>query len=304
MTNFICGHKIPDLDSIIASISLAHLKQALNENAVAVRQGDINPETAFVLEKFGLKTPEFKANFAGENLYLVDHCDLAQAPDDIKDANLKGIVDHHKLGDVTSNAPLECWIRPVGSSNTVIKQMFDYYGVEIPANIAAAMLCAILSDTVIFKSPTCTKEDTKAAKELAKTSQIDDIRALGMELFNVKSNISGASARELLMRDYKDFDMNGKKIGIGQLEVVDLNVFNSIKPDLKKELKLQNEGRYATILLLTDILQNGSLVLIESQKLDEFEEAFKVKFENNEAWYDKCMSRKKQVVPPLESIFS
>ncbi len=88
---------------------------------------------------------------------MVDFSDLAQAPEDIEEATIKGIVDHHKLGDITTSAPLECWIRPVGCSNTVIKEMFDYHGIEIPKNLAGAMMCAILSDTVIFKSPTCTK---------------------------------------------------------------------------------------------------------------------------------------------------
>ncbi len=168
MALYTFGHKIPDSDSIVGSISLAYLQNKLGVEAIATRQGDINPESKFILEKFELEAPQFKELYAEEEVYLVDYSDKAQAPDDIEKANILGIVDHHKLGDLTTSAPLECWIRPVGSSNTVIKEMYDYHGIEIPKNIAGAMMCAILSDTVIFKSPTCTELDIKVVRELAK----------------------------------------------------------------------------------------------------------------------------------------
>ena len=124
------------------------------------------------------------------------------------------------------------WVRPVGCSNTIVKEMFDHYDVEIPKALAGMMMCAILSDTVIFKSPTCTKADTKACKELAEIAGVEDYKALGMEMFIVKSDVLSATPRELVLRDFKDFKMGGNTVGVGQLEVVDLSVFDTMKEDL------------------------------------------------------------------------
>ncbi len=306
MPIYITGHKIPDSDSIVSAISLAYLLNQLGKEAIAARQGELNPESKFILEKFGFDEPILKTSYKGEKIYLTDHSDLAQAPDDIKEATIVGIVDHHKLGDITTHAPLECWIRPVGCTNTIIKQMYDYYHVDIPSNIAAIMLCAILSDTVMFKSPTCTKEDTKAVKELAKIAQIDDPKALGLEMFKVKSAIDGTPIRDLVMRDFKDFDMSGHKIGIGQLEVVDTSVFDKIEDKLLKDMQnLKDEGkRDSVLLLLTDIMKEGSKLLVVSSDKSVIEKAFNKKLCNNKVWLDGVLSRKKQVVPFLEKVYS
>ncbi len=305
MATYVYGHTIPDSDSIVGAIALSYLKNKIGEECIPATQGKLNPESEFILNKFGVQAPELKTEYAGCDVYLVDHSDLAQSPDDIKKANILGIVDHHKLGDITTSTPLECWIRPVGCSNTIIKQMFDYHGVEIPADIAGIMLCAILSDTIIFKSPTCTKEDTKAARELANIADVSDLKELGMEMFNVKSAVRGATPRELTTRDFKDFTMGSMKIGIGQLEVVDLTIIDEIKQDLFDDIKkLKSEGRDAVLLLLTDIMQEGSQVLVATDDIAKFESAFDTKFDNNEAWIPGCMSRKKQVVPPLEKVFN
>lgn len=306
MATYIFGHSTPDSDSIVGSISLTYLKNQLGEECVAARQGNLNPESEFILNKFEKAAPELKTSYAGEDVYLVDFSDLAQAPDDIKEANILGIVDHHKLGDITTSAPLECWIRPVGCSNTIIKQMYDYHNIEIPRDIAGMMMCAILSDTVIFKSPTCTKEDTKAVKELAEISGIEDYKALGMEMFIVKSAVKGATERELILRDFKDFNMGNSKVGIGQLEVVELSVFDDIKDNLLADMKtLKAEGnRHSVLLLLTDIMQEGSQLLVVSDDESKIEDAFDMKLENSQQWMPKVMSRKKQIIPFLEKKFT
>lgn len=305
MATYALGHSNPDSDSICGAISLAHLKTQLGEDCFPVRQGDISPESAFILKKFGISEPELKTTFAGESVYLVDHSDLAQSPKDIQEATILGIVDHHKLGDITTDTPLECWIRPVGCSNTIIKQMYDYHGIEIPVQIAGIMLCAILSDTVIFRSPTCTREDTKAVKELAKIAGIEDFKSLGMEMFKVKSAVEGATPKELIMRDYKDFDMSGSMVGIGQLEVVDISVFDDKKEALFAQMEvMKNEGnRHSVLLLLTDIMTEGSQLLVVSDEPSIIETAFNTSLENRQVWLPKVLSRKKQVVPFLEKAF-
>ncbi|MDQ1263710.1 MAG: manganese-dependent inorganic pyrophosphatase [Campylobacterota bacterium] len=305
MSTYIFGHTNPDSDSIVGAISLAYLKNKLGEDCVATRQGDISPETEFILNKFNTNAPELKTSYAGEKVYLVDFSDLAQAPKDIKEATILGIVDHHKLGDITTDTPLECWIRPIGCSNTVIKQMFDYYKVDIPENIAGMMMCAILSDTVIFKSPTCTKEDTKAVKELSQICGIEDYKALAMEMFIAKSAVDGASARNLNTRDYKAFDMNGTKVGIGQLEMVDISVLDNRIDELFEDMKLMKaeDSLHTIAILLTDIMEEGSRLLVLSDDVSKVENAFNVKIENNQAWLDGVLSRKKQVIPFLQPQF-
>ena len=306
MALYIFGHKIPDSDSIIAAIAMSYLKNKLGVEAIPTRQGDINPETAYILDKFNLSTPELKTSVAGDEVYLTDFSDIAQAPDDINEATIIGIVDHHKLGDLTTSTPLECWIRPVGCTNTIVKEMFDYYEVEIPQDIAGAMMCAILSDTVIFKSPTCTKLDTKITKELAAIAKIEDFKAIGLEMFKVKSAVDGVPARDLVMRDYKEFDMHGTKVGIGQLEVVDLSIFDEMKDDLQADIqKLKDEkGLDTVLLLLTDIIAMGSEILVASSSDDKIEKAFDTKIVDGKFWLKGCLSRKKQIVPFLEPTFA
>ena len=306
MATYIFGHTTPDSDSIVGALSLSYLKNKLGEDTIPARQGEINPETAWILEKFGYEAPQLKNNYAGENVYLIDFMESSQSPKDIDEATILGIVDHHKLGNLKTDAPLEMWVRPVGCSNTIVKQMFDYYDIEIPKDIAGMMMCAILSDTVIFKSPTCTKEDTKACKELAQIVGIEDYKAVGMEMFIIKSDVLSASPRELVLRDFKDFNMGENIIGVGQLEVVDLSVFDTMKTELKEEMKKLKEegGRHSVLLLLTDIMQEGSQLLVVSDGAQKIENAFDVKLDSDaEVWLKGVMSRKKQIIPFLEKQF-
>lgn len=306
MALYTCGHIIPDSDSVCSAISLAYLLNKIGRAATPARQGELNPETKFILDKFGFEAPVLKTSFAGDELFITDYSDIAQAPQDLDKTTVVGIVDHHKLGDITTSAPLECWIRPVGCTNTIVKEMYDYHKVEIPANIAAIMMCAILSDTVIFKSPTCTALDIQVVKELSKICGIEDFGALGMEMFKVKSEVEGTPVRDLVMRDYKNFDMHGFKVGVGQLEVVDGSVFDKIKDDLMKDIKkVKDEQNLHTIaLLLTDIMKEGSEVLVVSNDTSIFEKAFNCKLEDGKVWLDGCLSRKKQIIPFLEPAFA
>ncbi|MEG6502496.1 MULTISPECIES: manganese-dependent inorganic pyrophosphatase [unclassified Desulfovibrio] len=304
MSALVLGHMNPDTDSIISAIVAADLYSKRGMDVTAVAQGAPTPETEFVLKKFGIAAPQIVDDVAGKDVYLVDYSDLAQAPKGMDSATVLGIVDHHKLGDVTTSAPLEAWIWPVGCTNTVLKSMYDFYGIEIPKNLAGAMLCAILSDTVIFKSPTCTPADKKAVEELAKIAGVSDVVALGMEMFKVKSAVEGAPMKDLVFRDYKDFDMNGNKVGIGQLEVVDLSILEPVKAGLQAEIeKVKGEGRHSVFLLLTDIMKEGSEMLIVSDDPSVVEKAFGVKPEGASVWLPGVMSRKKQVVPNFEKAF-
>jgi len=305
MSAYIFGHTTPDTDSIVGALSLSYLKNQLGEDTIPVRQGEVTPETAFILEKFGFEAPALKTEFAGENVYLIDFMERSQSPKDIDEATILGIVDHHKMGDLKTDTPLEMWVRPVGCSNTIVKEMFDHHNVEIPKALAGMMMSAILSDTVIFKSPTCTKTDTKAVKELAVIAGIEDPKELGMEMFIVKSDVLNDTKEALVLRDFKDFNMGGNTIGVGQLEVVDLSVFDNMKAELFEAMqKIKDEAdRHTVLLLLTDIMQEGSQLLVLSNDNSKVESAFEITLTDNQVWLPKVMSRKKQVIPFLEKQF-
>jgi len=305
MSAYIFGHTTPDSDSIVGALSLSYLKNQLGEDTIPVRQGEVNPETAFILERFGFEAPALKTEFAGENVYLIDFMERSQSPKDIDEATILGIVDHHKMGDLKTDTPLEMWVRPVGCSNTIVKEMFDHHNVEIPKELAGMMMCAILSDTVIFKSPTCTKTDTKAVKELAEIAGIENPKELGMEMFIVKSDVLNDTKEDLVLRDFKDFTMGGNTIGVGQLEVVDLSVFDNMKEELFAAMqKIKDEAdRHTVLLLLTDIMQEGSQLLVLSNDNSKIESAFEMTLDDNQVWLPKVMSRKKQVIPFLEKQF-
>lgn len=299
------GHKNPDTDSMTAAMALADLKSKLGQETIPALQGQANPESAFVLDRFGLDCPMTCTTVAGRQVFLVDHSDTAQSPADLGQAELLGIVDHHKLGDITTSVPLEVWIWPVGCSCTVVKNMYDFHGVEIPGRLAGAMLCAILSDTVMFKSVTCTDQDRAAAKSLAKLAGVEDMAALGLEMFRAKSNVKGTPTADLLFRDYKDFEMNGKKIGVAQLEVIDLSILADIRSELLKEVaKAKAAGRHTVMLLLTDIMKEASELLVVSDEPALVEKAFNQPVKDQAMWLPGVMSRKKQVIPNLEKAFN
>ena len=306
MSTYVFGHTSPDSDSIVGAISLSYLKNQLGEDCVPTRQGEISAETQFILDKFDGKLPELKTSVAGENVYIIDFSDKAQAPADIMEATILGIVDHHKLGDLTTSTPLECWIRPIGCSNTVVYEMFKAHDVEIPKDIAGMMMCAILSDTVIFKSPTCTKVDTKAVKELSKICGIEDYKQVAMDMFIAKSQVDGASARNLNTRDYKAFEMNGNKVGINQLEMVDISVLDARVDEIMADMKAmkEEEGLHTVVVLLTDIMKEGSTLLTVSDDESKIESAFDVKLENSQVWLPGVLSRKKQIIPFLQPQFN
>ena len=305
MSTYVFGHTSPDSDSIVGAISLSYLKNQLGEDCIPTRQGEISAETQFILDKFDGTLPELKTSVAGESVYIIDFSDKAQAPADIMEATILGIVDHHKLGDLTTTTPLECWIRPIGCSNTVVYEMYKAHDIEIPKDIAGMMMCAILSDTVIFKSPTCTKVDTKAVKELSKICGIEDYKQVAMDMFIAKSQVDGASARNLNTRDYKAFEMNGNKVGINQLEMVDISVLDSRIDEIMEDMKAmkEEEGLHTVVVLLTDIMKEGSTLLTVSDDESKIETAFDVKLENSQVWLDGVLSRKKQIIPFLQPQF-
>ncbi|MDR2098642.1 MAG: manganese-dependent inorganic pyrophosphatase [Rickettsiales bacterium] len=297
----VLGHKSPDTDSVVSAIAYAYLLNARRIEARPAVQGTINGETRFVLEKFGLNVPETVDRIAELEVALVDSTEPGQLPPDIAGADIRYIVDHHNLGGLKTPAPIEVWTRPVGCTCTILKLMFDFYRVEIPSDIAGAMMCAILSDTVMFKSPTTTAEDKKAVDDLEKKSAMSAVD-VGMEMMRVKSSVENDSPEDLIGRDFKDFDIRGRKIGIGQIELVDLSLAAGKLPGIKAALqKLKKENGYFGILfMMTDIMKEGTELIAYTDDDAKVEGIFGIRLKDNRAWCQGMMSRKKQVVPPLE----
>jgi manganese-dependent inorganic pyrophosphatase len=304
MSVYAVGHKSPDTDSVTAAIAFAELMKAKGEDYIPCMQGGANPETEVVLERFGMAMPEVMTDATGKQVALVDHSDLAQAPDNLSDGEVVAIVDHHKIGDVTTNNPILFCAMPVGCTGTVLKIMYDMEGVAVQPKVAGIMLAAILSDTVNFKSPTCTDADKKAVAELKAIAGVDDTDALFMDMLKAKSAVVGVPPMDLLDRDYKDFDMNGKKIGVGQLELATLDQVAPMRDDLYKVMEEKKAGgRHTVLLMLTDVVKEGTDLMVVSDDLAMIENAFGAKLEGNAMWIEGMMSRKKQTVPNLQKAF-
>jgi manganese-dependent inorganic pyrophosphatase len=305
MTVYVTGHKNPDTDSVTAAIAYAELLKAGGQDAVAAMQGEMNPETETVLTKFGVAAPEIMTDAAGKAVALVDHSDLNQAPDNLSADSVVAIVDHHKIGDVTTNNPIFCCVKPVGCTGTVLKDLYDSEGVAIDPKVAGLMLSAILSDTVNFKSPTCTDADKKAVEQLKTIASVDNTDELFMEMLKAKSSIDGVAAKDLLNRDYKDFDMNGNKVGCGQLELATLDQAAGIRDDLYNAMKEQKAagGHHTILLMLTDVVKEGTDLMVLSDDASVVEKAFDCKLDGNSMWIPGMMSRKKQTVPNMQKAF-
>lgn len=314
---YVVGHKNPDTDSIGSAIVIAHLWNSwkktgkmsdildLSEEAVPARQGDLNPETEFVLNKFGFNAPELLTDGTGKKVILADHSEISQTVDNIDKAEIVAIIDHHKIGDISTPNPILFINFPVGCTMTGLKILYDTTGTEIPKDIAGLMLAGIMSDTVAFKSVTTTEKCKTAAQELAKIAGVGDLDGLAMEMFKAKSDVAGKAPRDLVYRDYKDFDMAGKKVGVGQLELVSLDLIADMRDTLYDEIsKIKAEGNYNSIfLMLTDIMKEGTDMLVVTDNAEVVDKAFGKNLDGKAVWLDGVMSRKKQVVPPLQKAF-
>ncbi len=303
----VIGHKNPDTDSICSAIVMAYFL-----DGTPGRQGELNPETKYVLEKFGVPEPQYVDSAKGREIVLVDHAEPKQTLDDLEEGELVCIIDHHKNG-LTTSKPILHIAKPLGSTATVIAEFYFNNGMhllgaknkELTPQMAGLLLSAILSDTVLFRSPTTTELDKEMAEKLAKIAGIEDIEAFGKELLKAKAVIAREPPEKMLTADYKEFDFNGRKVGIGQIEIVDLSEVEPKIDDLLRIMKekQEKEGYELIVFAITDVLNKGSKVLVVGNR-EAFEKAFNTKLDEKGIAYLKgVMSRKKQLVPPLDEYF-
>jgi len=295
----VVGHKNPDSDSICSALVAAELLKARGLEAKAVRQGDINRETQHILATAGVDQPELRTSVAGEQVWLVDYTDLAQAPDDLNEAEILGIVDHHRLGDVMTVNPLEAWIWPVGCTSTILFNLFKMEQAPISKPLALLMISAILSDTVGFASPTCTQKDKDAVSELALLAEINDLDAFIKELLIAKTDIEGLTAPELVEKDLKAYPFNERDVIVGQVELATIDqvsgMIEALEADLERRCAEENLAFAA--LMLTDITTAKTRLLFKGEwagKLDSHLKDGVLMMENT-------LSRKKQGWPWLQA---
>lgn len=300
---YVIGHRSPDTDSICAAIAYARLKSRLTGGAYSpARAGEINPETRFVLDKFGVKEPGLLQSAKGKKLILVDHNEATQIVEGWEKAEIVEVLDHHKI-NFRHDKPIPFHTLPMGSSCSIIASKFISDGIELDRPMAGIMLSAILSDTVVFKSPTTTEFDRDIAKKLAPVAGVKDVEAFGIEVKKAKASIKGMSASDVIRADFKDFDFNGKKVGIGQIEVVGLDEVSRRKSELLRELEsMKNSGYELVLLAATDIIDEGSELLFSGDPL-KVEKAFGKKPSGGSVYIKGLMSRKKQITPALEKVF-
>ena len=298
----IFGHKNPDTDAITSAISFAYLQNQLGIEAEAVALGEVGEETQYALDHFSVPAPRVVETVANETakVMLVDHNEFQQSVNDIADVEVLSVVDHHRISNFETANPLYYRAEPVGCTNTIIAKLYKEKEVTIPKEIAGLMLSAIVSDTLLFKSPTCTDEDVKIAKELATIADVD-IDSYGLDMLKAGTDLSDKSAAELLDMDAKSFPMADKNVRIAQINVVDVNDVLSIQAELEQEMLNENQSKNYDlfILVVTNILDSDSVILALGNPIKAVEEAFNVTLENNRALLKGVVSRKKQVVPQL-----
>ncbi|MCW1927721.1 manganese-dependent inorganic pyrophosphatase [Bhargavaea beijingensis] len=301
------GHKNPDTDSITSAIAYAHLKNELGMEAEAVRLGEVNDETAYALEKFGFEAPRPVKLVAGEadGVILVDHNEFQQSADDIADVKILEVVDHHRIANFETADPLYYRAEPVGCTATILNKLYKENGIGIPAEIAGLMLSAIISDSLLFKSPTFTGEDRKAADELAEIAGVN-AEEYGLAMLKAGADLSKKTLEELVNMDAKEFEMGGKKVVIAQVNTVDIHDVLSRKKELEdllyRVIAERELGLY--MLAITDILNNDSTVLVLGSEAQAACGAFNVPMEDNLAVLKGIVSRKKQIVPVLTEALS
>ena len=300
MSILVFGHKNPDTDTICSAIAYAELKNKLGKDVKAVRLGEVNEETKYALNYFKVEKPELVENVAGKEIILVDHNERTQTADGFEEAKVLELIDHHRISNFNVDEPLYARVEPVGCTATIILKLFKENGLAPSKETAGLMLSAIISDTLLFKSPTCTQCDAKAGKELAEIAGVD-LKEYGLEMLKAGTALGDKSEAELLNMDMKIFEIDGEKIGVAQVNTVNEAEVLERKEKLLAEIDniIAKEGLKFFMLAITNILTNDSTAFVSGDGNDVIEKAFGEKVDSNLVTLKGVVSRKKQIIPPL-----
>lgn len=299
----IFGHKNPDTDTICSAMVKEILyKKNGCEKSKAVRLGNVNKETQYVLNYLGLEAPELIEKVEeGQEVILVDHNEFNQSVEGIEKAKILEVVDHHRIANFETSEPLYYTARPFGCTSTILYKEFKNRNIEIERTEAVLMASAIISDTLLLKSPTTTKHDIKALEELGKIADIN-IEKYGLEMLKAGTDLDDFSAEELIKLDAKSLDKDGTKFVIAQVNTVSIEDVlkrqNELEDAMNKEIT--EKGLSLFVLAITDILNSNSKIIALGSKTDAVEKAFNTKLENNTAFLEGVVSRKKQLLPFID----
>ena len=300
MSILVFGHKNPDTDTICSAIAYAELKGKLGKDVKAVRLGEVNEETKFVLDYFKVEKPELIESVSGKETMLIDHNERTQTADGFEEAKVLELVDHHRISNFNVDEPLYVRMEPVGCTATIILKLFKENNLLPEPTTAGLMLSAIVSDTLLFKSPTCTECDVKAGKELAEIAGVN-VEEYGLEMLKAGTALGGKSEAELINMDMKIFEVDGSKIGVAQVNTVNEAELLERKEKLLVEINniINKEGLKFFIFAITNILSNDSTGIVAGDGNAVIEKAFNEKIDNNLIALKGVVSRKKQIIPPL-----
>ena len=281
---YITGHKNPDTDTIMSALVAEYLYTHLGYNVEAIKQGELNPETKFAIEKTGLRIPNTITKLTkNSKVILVDHNNPMESLENIAELNITNIIDHHAI-KLDLGSPTYVRTEPVGCTATILFKMFRENSIEIPKNIALAMLSAIISDSLLFKSPTCTDEDKKVASELEKIAGINK-EEYGMEMLKAGTDLSSYSIEEILNIDRKTAVYGNYKASINQVMTADVEETLKLKEELEAGMQkmIENENLDLFMLLITDIINSDSTVIALGNKTEAVEKGYNVTLNNNMA---------------------
>ncbi|WP_270832967.1 putative manganese-dependent inorganic diphosphatase [Faecalibacillus intestinalis] len=240
-----------------------------------------------------------------KKVILVDHNERGQSIPGIEEADILEIVDHHRVADIQTVGPLMFRGEPLGSTATIVTKMFDELDVEMPSHIAGLLLGAVVSDTLLFKSPTCTPVDTKIAKKLAKIAGVD-IQEFAMEMFKAGTSLVGKTVDEIFNQDFKKFSFDNLQVGVAQANSMDIEGFLPYKKDMLDYMNkfAEDNNLEFTLLLLTDIINANSEIFVGGPRPELVEKAFNVQLTECQGTLVGVISRKKQVVPAITAVMS
>lgn len=300
MSILVFGHKNPDTDTICSAIAYVELKNKMGKDVKAVRLGEINEETKYALNYFKAEKPELMENVAGKEIILVDHNERTQTAEGFEEAKVLELIDHHRISNFNVDEPLYARVEPVGCTATIILKLFKENNLVPSKETAGLMLSAIISDTLLFKSPTCTECDVKAGKELAEIAGVNTDE-YGLEMLKAGTALGDKSEAELLNMDMKIFEIDGAKIGVAQVNTANEAEVLERKEKLLSEIDniIVKDRLKFFMLAITNILTNDSTVLVSGDGNDVIEKAFGEKVDRNLVTLKGVVSRKKQIIPPL-----
>ncbi|HHJ7995003.1 TPA: manganese-dependent inorganic pyrophosphatase [Streptococcus pyogenes] len=302
------GHQNPDTDAIASSYAFDYLSQkAFGLDTEVVALGTPNEETAFALDYFGVEAPrvvESAKAQGSEQVILTDHNEFQQSIADIREVEVYGVVDHHRVANFETANPLYMRVEPVGSASSIVYRMFKENGIEVPKAIAGMLLSGLISDTLLLKSPTTHVSDHLVAEELAELAEVN-LEGYGMALLKAGTNLASKSEVELIGIDAKTFELNGNAVRVAQVNTVDIAEVLERQEAIEAAIKdaMAAEGYSDFVLMITDIVNSNSEILAIGANMDKVEAAFNFTLDNNHAFLAGAVSRKKQVVPQLTESF-